>query len=210
MNATTNPDFWNRQAARYSKKPIADEEAYAETLRRVRTHLKPEQRALELGCGTGTTALRLADATGSYRATDISEAMIRIAQEKAIAQGRSNLQFERGTLEDQLTRGETFDVVLAFNLLHLLPDHSKQLQHVSALLKPGGLFISKTPCLGDRSALLRLLIPALRAVGQAPYVSFVTEQQLSANLANAGFEMLETGYYPVETRSLFVVARKRG
>jgi hypothetical protein len=47
-----------------------------------------------------------------------------------------------------------------------------------------------------------------RAVGLAPYVSFVTEPLLLSGIVDAGFEVLETGMYPQKSRSLFIVARK--
>ena len=54
--APTVSRFWDRLAAGYAKKPVPDEEAYARTLERVRAHLTPNDRVLELGCGTGTSA----------------------------------------------------------------------------------------------------------------------------------------------------------
>jgi hypothetical protein len=70
------------------------------------------------------------------------------------------------------------------------------------------LFISKTPCVGDSSFLLRGVIPMLRAIGQAPFVNFVTKDALKRDVVQAGFEILETGLYPAKSHSLFIVARK--
>ena len=62
--------FWDRRAAAYSKKPVPDADAYERTLERVRAYLTLNDRVLELGCGTGASALRLAASAGQILATD--------------------------------------------------------------------------------------------------------------------------------------------
>ena len=74
--------FWDRIARKYAADPIADLAGYEATLRRVQDFLSPAYDVLELGCGTGTTALRLAPFTWQMLATDVSAEMIAIAQEK--------------------------------------------------------------------------------------------------------------------------------
>lgn len=204
----TPPRFWNRRAAAYAKKPVPDAAAYARTLERVRAHLTPSDRVLELGCGTGTTALELAANAAEIIATDYSPAMIDIATSKAASAGVQNVQFRTGSLDDPALGREGFDVVMAMNLLHLLEDTPKTIRRISELVRPGGLFISKTPCVGDQGRVIRFAIPLLRAVGIAPFVNFVTERELTAELLRAGFSLEETGMYPLKSRSFFMVARK--
>ncbi len=55
--------FWDRIAVKYAADPIADPAGYETTLRRVQDLLTTDQDVLEIGCGTGTTALRLAGFT---------------------------------------------------------------------------------------------------------------------------------------------------
>jgi 2-polyprenyl-3-methyl-5-hydroxy-6-metoxy-1,4-benzoquinol methylase len=208
MTATTSAKFWNRLAPRYAKKPVADEAAYAATLDRVRAHLGPEDSVLELGCGTGTTALALAGSARTILATDYSERMIAIATAKARASGVENVEFRTTTVEDAALERSSFDVVMAMNLLHLVEDLGAFLQRAHELTRPGGLFVSKTPCVGEQGLLLRMVIPVMRALGFAPYVSFVTEASLTADIREAGFDVIETGMYPEKSRSFFVVAQK--
>jgi len=202
--------FWDRQAAAYEKKPIADEDAYARTLERVRAHLTPNDRVLELGCGTGTTALKLAPSAREILGTDYSAEMIAIATAKGGVQGVTHVRFRQCTAADPALGVESFDVVMAMNLLHLLEDLPAELGRIHELVRPGGLFISKTPCVGEQNFALRVVIPVMRATGLAPYVSFVTERSLSADITGAGFVVEETGMYPKKSRSFFVVARKAG
>jgi SAM-dependent methyltransferase len=204
----TPPRFWDRRSASYAAKPVPDEEAYRLTLDRVRVHLTPRDRVLELGGGTGTTALKLASHAREILVTDYSAEMIGIASTKAVAAGVSNVHFRICSVDDPALAPASFDVVMAMNLLHLLPDLPGQLQLIKRLIRPGGLFISKTPCVGDQGLAVRLAIPIMRLLGIAPYVNFVTERSLTSDLGNTDFEVLETGMYPRKSRSLFVVARR--
>ncbi len=206
-------DFWDRTAERYAKSPIADEGAYEYTLERVRSFLSEGVRVLELGCGTGTTALKLSPGTGQYLGTDISGQMVRIAEGRAAEAGRENLSFRTGGVQDVVFDGGRYDAVLAFNLLHLLEDLPTALAGISRLLKPGGLFISKTLCLPDRGfppklTLLRAALPLMQLVGKAPYVRLTKIRELEREIFHAGFEIVETGNYPARPPSRFIVARR--
>jgi ubiquinone/menaquinone biosynthesis C-methylase UbiE len=64
--------FWNSVARRYAAMSMHNQSCYAATLARIRTHRKPTDRVLELGCGTTTIALRLAHFVTHYTATDYS------------------------------------------------------------------------------------------------------------------------------------------
>lgn len=207
--------FWDRQAQKYARSPIADEAAYETTLARVRAHLTPGCRMLELGCGTGTTALKLANDTGHITASDISAEMVRIGREKAAAQGVGNVDFLRAAPGDtELAASGPYDVVLAFNLLHLIPDLNTALAAIAPLVRPGGLFISKTFCQpgpGEANMeyrLTRLMVPLMQMVGRAPYVAFMPVAALETAITDAGFTIEETGDYPARPPRHLVVARR--
>ena len=85
--------FWDRMAPKYAKSPIKDPLAYSDKLNAVETLLKPTDTVLELGCGTGSTAISLARSVAEYTATDISPAMIGIAEEKGKAAGAQQPSF---------------------------------------------------------------------------------------------------------------------
>jgi ubiquinone/menaquinone biosynthesis C-methylase UbiE len=205
---TTATRFWDRAAAKYARTPIKDEAAYARTLERTCAHLTSADRVLEVGCGTGTTALTLAGHVAHVTATDISPAMIAIARDRAQDRKVANVTFAPAALSDAPPEAGPFDAVLAFNLLHLADDLPYALQALARRLEPGGLLISKTPCLGRHGWHLRVLVAALQAVGRAPYVAFLTVGRLEAAIAQAGFEILERGDYPAKPPSRFLVARK--
>ena len=80
--ATAGVRFWDRMAPRYAASAIADTAGYERTLARVSTLLAPEHAVLEIGCGTGASALRLASRCGRLLATDSSPAMIAMARQR--------------------------------------------------------------------------------------------------------------------------------
>lgn len=179
--------FWDRVAERYAARPIKDVPAYEAMLDAVRSTLRPSDKALELGCGTGTTAIRLAPCVAQLTASDLSRRMIGIAGQKPAP---LNLTFRHADAADRI-EGAPFDAVMAFNLLHLVPDLDAALAAVGSQLKHSGRFISKTPCLGEVSLPLRLVVRAMRGVGLAPPVAFLTAPALRQAFAKAGFEIVE-------------------
>ena len=84
---TGSKKFWDRIAKRYEKKPVGDEAAYQRKLATTREYFRPSMEVLEIGCGTGSTAIAHAPYVAHIRATDISEKMIEIAKGKATEAG---------------------------------------------------------------------------------------------------------------------------
>ncbi len=204
--------FWDKVARRYVKRPIKNMTAYNETLEHTRARLSPDDRVLELGCGSGMTALLLADDVEQMTASDISGEMIEIAKEKAKADGAANVEFVRATPFDEVLESGGYDVVLAFNFLHLMEDRDGTLARIKVLLKPGGLFISKTVCLANAGPfarlLMRLVIPVMQWVKKAPYVRSMSSAEAESCIGDAGFEILESRSFTDQSISRFVVARK--
>lgn len=200
--------FWDKRADKYAQQPIKDMASYRDTLERTRRQLSPGDEVLEVGCGTGTTALHLAPSARRITASDVSGRMIEIAKAKAVEQQLENVRFERATLFDEKLEAGSFDVVMAFNLLHLLEDIPGAVRRIHALLKPGGRFVSKTPCPGEQSRLWSALLTVLRLLGFAPYVRCLSFAELEGILTEAGFEILETHAYPKTPPSRFVLASR--
>ncbi|MEL6931562.1 MAG: class I SAM-dependent methyltransferase [Pseudomonadota bacterium] len=199
--------FWDRYAPKYAAKPIADPSAYEAKLSHVRTLLAPTDHVLEIGCGTGSTALNLAPSCAHITGSDISGKMIGYARSKKGQMDIQNVRFVHANAERSLSDGP-FDKVLAFSLLHLLPDAPAALRTIHDQLKPGGLFISKTVCLTERNAVIRLLIRALRALRIAPDVKLLSQVELMNQIERAGFELVETRYFGDQSCDPFIVARR--
>ena len=203
--------FWDRIARKYAADPITDMAGYETTLRRVQALLAPDDEVLEIGCGTGTTALRLAPFIRRMLATDVSAAMISIAQEKLAAQPVPQLRFEVTDADAPVSGLATCDAVLAFNLLHLVSNLDQTLAAAAQALRPGGLLISKTPCVAEMNPLVhRLALPLMRAIGKAPHVLCFDGNALQAAIVRQGLEILAVERHGTRGKDIrvFIVARK--
>lgn len=211
MNTASDARFWDRSSRKYAAGKIADQAGYEQTLDRTRALLQPDDRVLELGCGTGTTALRLAGSVQAYLATDISSEMIAIAEGKRAADPIAGLSFRVATAEGLALSDGPYNAVLGFNYLHLVRDLPGTLRHIHALLAPGGLFISKTPCVGEMNPLIRLVLPLMRAVGLAPYAGVFRAAELSQIISAAGFSILASENHATKGNDNrpYIVARKQ-
>lgn len=200
-------EFWDRVALGYSKQPIADEASYARKLAQTQALMRPDMIVLELGCGTGTTAIKHASHVARIDATDVSPAMIAIGRQRAQEAGIDNVHFRAVAVEEIDGGDGTYDMVLALNLIHLLPDRQAALAAIHRLLKPGGVFVSSTVCLSDRMWYLPPVIKVMQWLGKAPYVSFIGANGVLEEVGAAGFEAQEHWTHG-RANSLFLVARK--
>lgn len=203
----TAQPFWDRIAPKYARKPVDDPGAYEEKIALAASLLRPADRVLEIGCGTGTTALRLAPNVAHYTATDGSGAMIGLADAKLGPGAPANVTFYHADAAEQVA-GAPFDAICAFSLLHLVEDIPEVLAAVAAQLVPGGLFLSKTVCTKAAAWPIRVLIPALTALRIAPRVTPLSEVALVRLLESAGFEVERTMHLGKNRMSPVIVARK--
>jgi ubiquinone/menaquinone biosynthesis C-methylase UbiE len=202
--------FWDSAAERYSRAPIKDMAGYDRTVARTRELLLRTDRVLELGCGTGMTALLLASGVARFDGCDISEEMVAIAREKADAQGVTRAHFTVAPAEQPPGSDGGYDAVLALNLLHLVSDRTTVLRQARRVLKPGGLFITKTPCLSEMSVFIRMAVPVMRLIGLAPQVDTFDAATLEQEIVAAGFTMVERARHGSAGNDarIFLVARK--
>lgn len=203
-----NDRFWDRIADRYAKKPIADEAAYAKKLDMTRKYLREDAEILEIGCGTGSTAIAHAPHVARVVATDVSAKMLEHGRERATAAGVDNISFRQAAAEDIDEADASFDAVLALSLLHLLEDRVPVLGKIHGWLKPGGIFVSNTAVLGDKMRWFRFIGPIGRWLGLIPMVRIFSRAELEASITDAGFEIVES--WQPNKLTHFVIARRAG
>ena len=200
--------FWDRIAKRYSKSPVADEASYQKKLQVTREYFRPDMDVLEFGCGTGSTAIAHAPYVKQIHAIDISSKMIEIARGKADAEKIENVDFEQLTIEEINVADQSFDAVLGLSILHLLEDKEAVIAKVYELLKPGGIFVTSTICIGDTMMkFIEFIVPAGRFLGLMPLVRVFTAIELEESLTSVGFD-IDYQWQPGKGKSLFIVAKK--
>ena len=206
---TASSRFWDKTAHRYAKSPVSDEATYQRKLAETQSLFTPDMRVLEFGCGTGTTAVHHAPLVQHIDAIDISEHMLEIGRDKASGAGVENITFTRGTLTEFNAAPASLDAVLGLNVLHLLPDRQAVIAEVARILKPGGVFVSSTVCLGHSYLrFLKPLVPLGKLLGLMPDVYVMTEAELASEVTNAGFEIERQWHHGKDGIAVFMIARK--
>ena len=156
-------EFWDGASKNYDKTEERFEYIHNRSRDNTSKHLKDSDTVLDYGCGTGTAACQFSRLVKEVHAIDISSKMIEIAKEKANAGEIENVIFEQSDIFDKKYSTQSYDVILAFNMLHTVPNPQSVIQRIDELLKPEGLFISATPCLGQKmSFLVNLQIQLVR------------------------------------------------
>ncbi|MDH3338570.1 MAG: class I SAM-dependent methyltransferase [Gammaproteobacteria bacterium] len=199
--------FWDKIAERYSRQPIADEAAYQRKLAVTREYFRPDMNVLEFGCGTGSTAIAHAPYVHHIHAIDISSKMIEIAQHKADASNIGNVTFEQSTIEEIGVANQSLDAVLGLSILHLLDDKEAAIAKVYKMLKPGGVFVTSTACLGDKMKFFKFIAPLGKFFGLMPLVKVFSTQELLDSLTGAGFE-IDYQWRPDKGQAVFIVTKK--
>src|SRR4051812_22206672 len=91
--------FWDGIAESYAQKPVANPGAFDRKVEVTRARMRPGCVLLDIGCGTGSLALRLAPSAAHVHGLDFSPQMIRIADQKARAQAVANAAFHVGAFD---------------------------------------------------------------------------------------------------------------
>jgi S-adenosylmethionine-dependent methyltransferase len=111
-----------------------------EVIARQIAHLaRPGTVVLDVGCGQGTQALRLATAGCKVTAVDPSAELLDLCSEAAVA-NRLNIELIQGKIEDlrNLCGGRMFDLVCCHGLMMYLDDWVQAVRVLSERLTSGG------------------------------------------------------------------------
>ena len=204
--------FWDRLSRNWDKPTAEPDQTDTKVLAKTRPYLKATDTVLDYGCAMGSVDLKLAAAVKAIHGIDISSKMIAGAREVADARKVANVSFARATIFDEDLGHHSFEVVLAFNVFHLLEDAPEALQRIDELLKPGGLLISVTPCFGEKGTLpirsLMLLVRLASGLGLIPRLWRCTIGDLQESMGAAGLIIIEIEELVHRTSEYFVVAQK--
>ena len=125
-----DPALFDRFAEDYDRFVSLQPRQHAEWVLGLGLHA---ERALDAGCGSGHTAARLADRYEQVLAVDLSEPMIEIARRK---RARANVEYRAADVFAIEDRG--FDLVYSHTMMHHLPEYRAGLEHLKAMVRPGG------------------------------------------------------------------------
>ena len=135
--------FWDRVAPLYDffentfNRGVNDETGVA-----VAQLVGLEDEVLECACGTGAISIFLASKCKRLVATDFSEGMLKQSRKK-LAKYR-NVMIERADITKLHYVDDSFDIVVAGNVIHLLPDPGAVMRELERIVRPGGTIVVPT------------------------------------------------------------------
>ena len=211
MNKAEN--FWDKASKNYDKTEERFNYIHKKSRENTKRFLKDSDTVLDYGCGTGTASCQFSSLVKDIHAIDISSEMIAISQAKAAHGKIENVNFEQADIFDGKYSKESYDVILAFNMLHTVPNPQNVVLQINELLKQEGLFISVTPCLRQKmSFFVNLQIQLVRVLcklGLIPIpIRRVTSSEVESILKAGGFQTVESEEIYKDASSYFVVAKK--
>ena len=171
--------FWDRVAPLYDAfENTVNRASYEGTALAVAQMIGPGDEVLECACGTGAISAAIAPACARLVATDYSEGMLKQARKKLAK--RSNVTVEQADITALPYADDSFDVAVAGNVIHLLPDPEQALRELARVVRPGGTIILPTYIepLTRKQGMIPALLARLgvgfeRRFTQASYRAFV-------------------------------------
>jgi SAM-dependent methyltransferase len=136
-------ELWDAEAATFDDEPdhgLRDPATRAAWLELLTAHLpEPPARIADLGCGTGTLSVLLADAGYAVDGVDFSPEMVSRARDKAA--GRDGVTFALSDASEPPLQPAAYDAVLCRHVLWAMDDPSTALRRWIDLLRDGGRLV---------------------------------------------------------------------
>ncbi len=106
-----------------------------------RLGLERGSSVLDVGCGSGASALPAARAVGSgghVMGVDLAERLLGVARAKVASQSLQNIEFQIGDMENLGFPDGHFDAVVSVFSIFFVPDMEKQVRELWRMVRPGG------------------------------------------------------------------------
>ena len=135
--------FWNKISPVYDIfENVYNRKVYKGTGIKVAEFIDESDNVLECACGTGAITEEIAKKAQKVLATDFAEGMLKRASKKCRKYG--NVSFRQEDITDIKSADNSFNKVVAGNVIHLLPEPEKALNELLRVVRPGGKVIIPT------------------------------------------------------------------
>lgn len=157
--------FWDRVARLYDLAELTNRRVNRAAVKRVAELVPQGAAVLDCAAGTGEFSLAAAKRAASVLATDLSRPMLDRAAAKARRAGLKNITFAVRDITALAEEDGSFDVAMAANVLHLLPQPELAVRELWRMTRPGGRLILPTYLQGRTGAAAGELIKIYQGVG---------------------------------------------
>jgi ubiquinone/menaquinone biosynthesis C-methylase UbiE len=147
---------------------------------------RPDAVALDMGCGGGHVAFRMAGLVGKVVAYDLSAAMLETVAAEARTRGLANIVTKQGAAEALPCPSGSFDVVATRYSAHHWGAFRDGLAQMRRVLKPGGLALFMD-VVSPGVPLLDTWLQTLELLRDPSHVRNASLDEWKAKLAGAGF-----------------------
>ena len=168
-------NFWDRNAGLYDCFMRKDRAVYEKMYELICPVVK-DKTVLELATGTGLIAKHIVKAAAHIEATDASPEMITEAKRGNCS---SKLHFSVQDMFSLPYAGNSFDVVIVSNALHIVPQPEKSLREIKRVLKEDGVLIAPTFTHAENSLRGRIKAYFMRLAGFPLHSRWTSEEYLS-------------------------------
>lgn len=197
--------FWDNQAKRFDSNDNSETEML---IKKSLKYFSENDTVLDFACGTGTSTVDIAKSVKKIYDIDLSDNMIQIANKKIEDKDLLNVDFKVATLEDDSLINDSYDVIVAYNIIHLLEDTKGSVKRIYDLLKTGGLFISNTACLGEKKGIMRSIFKFVSKIGIVPDIKLFSFNELTEIINVVGFSNIEAELSKDSIPNAFIVVKK--
>jgi 2-polyprenyl-6-hydroxyphenyl methylase/3-demethylubiquinone-9 3-methyltransferase len=151
-------------------------------------------RLLDIGCGGGLLSEPMARLGAKVVGADAAERNIPVARVHAEAQDLP-IDYRHTTAEALVAGGESFDVVLAMEIVEHVADPAAFVATCHALLSPGGLMIASTINRNAKSFMAAIVgaewVMRWLPKGTHDWAKFITPEELTGMIARAGLDPVD-------------------
>ena len=128
-------DFWDFCAPLYDLAEKANGRTYGDMLKTVYEFVPNGSTVLEVAAGTGSISIAVSDKAKSVFCTDISKNMLAVAKKKATKRSIKNIKFDNLNIFETGKADNSFDVVIASQVLHLIDNPEKAAAELRRITK---------------------------------------------------------------------------
>lgn len=212
QNPLSVSEPWNLVADGYAETTMLVFEQFADEAIAA-SKLKPNSTVLDVACGPGTLALRLAHHAEKIHGIDFSESMLAVFRNKIEQAGHRNIDLHCGDAQTLPYADASFDAAFSLFGLMFFPDRQKGFNEIYRTLKPSGSIVITSWAPIDQSPAMQLMFGALRAIKpdlpqpQRAVTTLENPERFKQEMQEAGFRNVEirnvTKPFPIGNISKF-------